>query len=104
MVTSFPQPSDSVPELIPAIAQRAYATSGILAELSGAARSKALKTMSKALMQRQDDILDANTLDLEMSLDMAVPGLLLEWLKLTPERLQSVTATKVKLRHSRKKN
>lgn len=88
MVTSFPQSSDPSPEVVAAIAQSAYTTSGVLAEFSGTARSKALKAMSKALMQRQDDILDANTLDLEMSLDMAVPSLLLEWLKLTPERLQ----------------
>lgn len=88
MVTSFSQPSDSAADRVQAIAHSAYTTSGVLAEFSGSARSKALKTMSKALVKRQDDILEANTLDLEMSLDMAVPGLLLEWLKLTPERLQ----------------
>lgn len=44
--------------------------------------------MSELLRERQDDILEANTLDLEVSREMAVPELILEWLKLTPERLQ----------------
>jgi glutamate-5-semialdehyde dehydrogenase len=46
--------------------------------------------MSEALLKRQDDILEANTLDLEASREMAVPDLILDWLKLTPERLQIV--------------
>jgi glutamate-5-semialdehyde dehydrogenase len=45
--------------------------------------------MAKALLNRQNDILEANTLDLEASREMAVPDLMLEWLKLTPERLQT---------------
>lgn len=52
-------------------------------------RGQAVQAMAQALKQRQDDILDANTLDLEASRDMAVPDLILEWLKLTPERLQA---------------
>ncbi len=55
--------------------------------------SKALVAMAKALSQRQDDILEANTLDLEISRDMAVPELVVDWLKLTPERVQ--TAAKI---------
>lgn len=46
--------------------------------------------MAELLLERQDDILEANTLDLEVSREMAVPELILEWLKLTPERLQTV--------------
>jgi glutamate-5-semialdehyde dehydrogenase len=46
--------------------------------------------MAEALLKRQDDILEANTLDLEASREMAVPDLILDWLKLTPERLQIV--------------
>jgi glutamate-5-semialdehyde dehydrogenase len=44
--------------------------------------------MAEALSDRASDILEANTLDLEASRDMAVPELLLDWLKLTPERGQ----------------
>ena len=45
--------------------------------------------MAKALKERQNDILEANTLDLETSREMAIPDLVLDWLKLTPERLQT---------------
>ncbi|MEO0805163.1 MAG: aldehyde dehydrogenase family protein [Cyanobacteria bacterium J06643_4] len=51
--------------------------------------SQALTAMGKALSQHQDDILEANTLDLEISRDMAVPELVVDWLKLTPERVQT---------------
>lgn len=52
-------------------------------------RNLALERMAAALHDEQDTILEANTLDLEASLDMAVPALVLEWLRLTPERLQN---------------
>jgi glutamate-5-semialdehyde dehydrogenase len=45
--------------------------------------------MADALIKNQDNILEANTLDLEASREMAVPELVLDWLKLTPERIQS---------------
>ncbi|MBE7381568.1 MAG: aldehyde dehydrogenase family protein [Leptolyngbya sp. SIO1E4] len=51
--------------------------------------SVALADAAKALRAASDKILEANTLDLEASLEMAVPGLVLEWLKLTPERLNT---------------
>ncbi len=43
--------------------------------------------MARLLETHRDDILEANTLDLEASREMAVPALILDWLKLTPERL-----------------
>jgi glutamate-5-semialdehyde dehydrogenase len=49
----------------------------------------ALTLAAKALRNATDTILEANTLDLEASLEMAVPELVVEWLKLTPERLNS---------------
>ncbi len=52
--------------------------------------SEALAAMGRAISQRQDDILEANTLDLEISRDMAVPELVVDWLKLTPERVQTI--------------
>ncbi|NJN85335.1 MAG: glutamate-5-semialdehyde dehydrogenase [Leptolyngbyaceae cyanobacterium SL_7_1] len=60
-----------------------------LAALKGAQRSRALQLMADVLKASQDDILEANTLDLEASREMAVPDLILDWLKLTPERLQA---------------
>ncbi|WP_198807232.1 aldehyde dehydrogenase family protein [Leptolyngbya sp. BL0902] len=51
------------------------------------AQSQILEAMADQLEAAQNDILEANTLDLEASLEMAVPDLVLDWLKLTPERL-----------------
>lgn len=67
----------------------AYRASLELARTKGIDRSRGVQAMAKALQQHFDDILEANTLDLEASREMAVPDLILEWLKLTPERLQT---------------
>ncbi|MEM9768844.1 MAG: aldehyde dehydrogenase family protein, partial [Cyanobacteria bacterium P01_D01_bin.71] len=55
--------------------------------------TKALKLAAEAFHDATDTILEANTLDLEASLEMAVPEVVIEWLKLTPERLN--TAVKI---------
>jgi glutamate-5-semialdehyde dehydrogenase len=81
--------SDFKAELLATI-HCAHRSSLELASLKGTHRSQALQSMAEALQSRQDHILEANTLDLEASREMAVPELILEWLKLTPERLQSV--------------
>ena len=52
-------------------------------------RSLGIKAMAKGLNRSFDAILEANTLDLEMSLEMAIPDILIDWLKLTPERLKN---------------
>ena len=72
-----------------AVAYCAHQASVAMAMTKGALRGAAVQAMAQALKQQQDDILDANTLDLEASREMAVPDLILEWLKLTPERLQT---------------
>ena len=68
---------------------RAYRASLVLATTTGVDRSRGIQAMAKALSKSFDDILEANTLDLEASREMAVPELIWEWLKLTPERLQT---------------
>lgn len=68
--------------------RHSYQASLQLAGTKGTDRSRAVQAMARALDCHQDDILEANTLDLEASREMAVPELVLEWLKLTPERLQ----------------
>src|SRR4028119_80095 len=72
-----------------AAVSRAYRASIALATTKGVDRSRGVQAMAKALKNSFDDILEANTLDLEASREMAVPELIWEWLKLTPERLQS---------------
>ncbi len=74
----------------PAIAvERAYRASLKLSITKGGDRSNAVSAMAQALKSSVNDILEANTLDLEASREMAVPELILDWLKLTPERLQA---------------
>ncbi|HEY9889414.1 MAG TPA: aldehyde dehydrogenase family protein [Candidatus Obscuribacterales bacterium] len=61
--------------------------------------TQALQLATKALRQATDAILEANTLDLEVSLEMAVPELVVEWLKLTPERLNTAITVLERLAH-----
>jgi glutamate-5-semialdehyde dehydrogenase len=79
---------DDHPEPITS-AKRAYQASLKLGMTKGADRSRAVLAMALALERSFDDILEANTLDLEASREMAVPELILDWLKLTPTRLET---------------
>jgi len=79
---------DDCPEPI-ASAKRAYQAALKLGSTKGVDRSRAVLAMAQALQRSFDDILEANTLDLEASREMAVPELILEWLKLTPKRLEA---------------
>ncbi|MBE9108739.1 aldehyde dehydrogenase family protein [Nodosilinea sp. LEGE 07298] len=63
--------------------------SHVLVAAGADAQSRLLEAVATAVEASLDDILEANTLDLEASLDMAVPERVLDWLKLTPERLQT---------------
>lgn len=84
------QPS---PTLIDAVVKQSQQASDQLAMTQGTHRSQAVEAMAHALKNAFDEILEANTLDLETGREMAVPELILEWLKLTPKRLQ--TAIKI---------
>jgi glutamate-5-semialdehyde dehydrogenase len=70
-------------------AKRAYQASLKLGIAKGVDRSRAVLAMARAIERSFDDILEANTLDLEASREMAVPELVLDWLKLTPTRLET---------------
>lgn len=63
--------------------------SHVLVAAGAETQSRLLEAVASAIETSLDDILEANTLDLEASLDMAVPERVLDWLKLTPERLQT---------------
>lgn len=58
-------------------------------EFTSRERSQVVKAMAEEINNSFDSILEANTLDLEMSREMAVPEIILDWLKLTPQRLES---------------
>ncbi len=86
----------SLPNLMVSV-QRTYEASLVLGSTKGVERSNAVRAMADALDEAIDDILEANTLDLEASREMAVPDLILEWLKLTPERLNNTVETLYRL-------
>jgi glutamate-5-semialdehyde dehydrogenase len=83
---------DNSPSLAPMnqALKRAYQASIELEKVKGVKRSEGIFLMAQGLEKAFDDILEANTLDLEMSREMAIPDLILHWLKLTPERLENV--------------
>ena len=59
-----------------------------LAQTSATKRRLGVSALAKALESSFDEVLEANTLDLEISRDMAISEPVAEWLKLTPERLE----------------
>ncbi|MGL5807133.1 MAG: glutamate-5-semialdehyde dehydrogenase [Xenococcaceae cyanobacterium] len=69
--------------------QRAYNAFLEMKSTPSAVRSQAVAAIAKGLENSFNEILEANTLDLEMSREMAVPELMVDWLKLTPERLET---------------
>lgn len=71
------------------LVRSAYRASLELATTKGVERSRGVQAMAQSLRNYFDSILEANTLDLEASREMAVPEIILEWMKLTPERLQT---------------
>lgn len=81
-------PADTATPIVN-LTRASYEASLSLATAKGSDRSKAIQAMAVALKEATADILEANTLDLESSREMAVPELIVEWLKLTPERLQN---------------
>ena len=72
------------------VAHQAKASSSVLIDLGPRGRADLLSHLSLMLDKCKDDILEANTLDLEASREMAVPDLMLDWLRLTPERIQNL--------------
>ncbi|MFW6264312.1 MAG: glutamate-5-semialdehyde dehydrogenase [Cyanobacteriota bacterium] len=80
--------SNHFPESILQRLKQAHGASQALASIKGTDRSQGVLAMAEALGNAIDDILEANTLDLETSREMAVPEIIIDWLKLTPERLQ----------------
>ena len=67
--------------------QRAHSAFLSLGNVNGTGRNRGISAMARELSQSFDRILEANTLDLEISREMAISEDLLDRLKLTPERL-----------------
>ncbi|MFM6279625.1 MAG: gamma-glutamyl-phosphate reductase, partial [Dolichospermum sp.] len=81
VIDDYPEPMTS--------AERAFQASLKLGITKGTDRSRAVLAMAQAMERDFDEILEANTLDLEASREMAVPELILDWLRLTPSRLEN---------------
>ena len=63
-----------------------------LARIPGGKRRSGVRAIAEAIVSSFDEILEANTLDLEMSREMAVSEPIATWLKLTPERLETTVS------------
>ena len=59
-----------------------------LAQISGTKRRLGILAIASAIEDGFDEILESNTIDLEMSREMAISDPIADWLKLTPERLE----------------
>ena len=71
-----------------------------LAQIPGGKRRLGVRALAEAIVNSFDEILEANTLDLEMSREMAVNEPIATWLKLTPERLETTVSILKKLSNS----
>jgi glutamate-5-semialdehyde dehydrogenase len=70
-----------------------------LRSINSIERNRVVQQIAQQLEESFDEILEANTLDLETNREMAVPEIIVNWIKLTPERLES--AVKILERLSR---
>jgi len=71
-----------------------------LSQISGAKRRLGILAIADAMEGSFDAILEANTIDLEMSREMAISEPIADWLKLTPERLEMMVAILKRLSRS----
>jgi glutamate-5-semialdehyde dehydrogenase len=71
------------------IVKRAHQAAVQLAQTSSSKRTEGVTILADAMESSLDEILEANTLDLETSREMAIPEPVINWLKLTPERLET---------------
>lgn len=70
------------------IAKESHKAAIKLAQTSGATRRLGILAIAEAIESSFDEILESNTIDLEMSREMAISEPIADWLKLTPERLE----------------
>src|SRR3954453_2249152 len=77
---------------VASICASARAASRVLGRLDGETRTAALHAMASALEARTDEILEANSRDMEAGVDAEIGGALLDRLRLPPERLASIAS------------
>jgi glutamate-5-semialdehyde dehydrogenase len=74
------------------IVQKSHKAAIKLAQISGTKRRLGILAIAEAIADSCDEILESNTIDLEMSREMAIAEPIADWLKLTPERLDMTIA------------
>lgn len=74
------------------IVQKSHKAAIKLAQISGSKRRLGISAIAEAIASSRDEILESNTIDLEMSREMAIAEPIADWLKLTPERLEMTIA------------
>ena len=70
--------------------QRARTVSRHLAILPEAAKNQALTVLSNSLLVRQDEILQANQVDIEASTKFGLDEAMIDRLRLTPDRVKGI--------------
>ena len=85
------------PEDLTGFIYKSHAAALQLMQISTRDRDNLLLEIANGIKKHKNTILEANTLDLEASREMAVPELVLEWLKLTPERLNNTIECLIQL-------
>ncbi len=78
---------NKLPEDLTNFVYQSYTAGLNLASLPEEKRNYLILKIAEAIKRERNLILEANTSDLEASREMAIPELLLEWMKLTPDRL-----------------
>ncbi|MDX1976861.1 MAG: aldehyde dehydrogenase family protein [Pseudanabaenaceae cyanobacterium bins.68] len=82
----------STAEAMATVVHQAHIASFQLAKTEVKVRDRLIKYLISSLTQHKSQILEANTLDLEASRLLELPEVVIEWLRLTPERLQGAIA------------
>ena len=80
---------ESSPKTPPTIFKQAYNAFLDLGQFNGNERNRGVIAIANGIKTGFDRILEANTLDLEVSREMAVSEQMIRWLRLTPERLET---------------
>jgi glutamate-5-semialdehyde dehydrogenase len=78
---------NKLPEDLTNFLYQSYSAGLSLSELAEEKRNQLILKIADAIKHDRNQILEANTYDLEASREMAIPDLLLDWMKLTPDRL-----------------
>jgi glutamate-5-semialdehyde dehydrogenase len=80
---------ESSSDRVLAIVQKSHKAAIKLAQISGSKRRLGILAIAEAIENNGNEILESNTIDLEMSREMAIAEPIADWLKLTPERLET---------------